>query len=193
MFLHPADHGILDFKIPVNLEFVNTVRNLYAPPTHGVFQLVPPDFDTTISNLYTQFGSPPVSRDSCWDVYLMLLGALRRLDEICNTAAEEIDRRWGYTLRMAQDESSDGTELDPSLRPLRNGDDGIGENGYYYMGGVNNGTGLDSGHHKELDNLAERVDGPLPKNIVLPEVETVDWGAYFSDEEELNDPDADEW
>ncbi|KAJ7205465.1 hypothetical protein GGX14DRAFT_312060, partial [Mycena pura] len=44
MFLHPADHGILDFKIPVNLEFVDTVHNLYAPPTHEVFQLVPPDF-----------------------------------------------------------------------------------------------------------------------------------------------------
>ncbi|KAJ7196274.1 hypothetical protein GGX14DRAFT_575086 [Mycena pura] len=178
-------------RIPVNLEFVNTVRNLFAPPTHEVFQLVPPDFDTTISNLYTQFGNPPVSRDSCWDVYLMLLGALHRLDEIYNTAAEEIDRRWGYTLRMARDESPDGMELDPSLRPLGNGDDVIGENGYYYMGGVNNGAGF--GHHKELDDLAERVDGPLPKDIVLPEVETVYWGAYFSDEEELNDPDADEW
>ncbi|KAJ7206630.1 hypothetical protein GGX14DRAFT_367095, partial [Mycena pura] len=41
MFEHPQDYGILDFKIRVAPEHIQTVRELYAPTTHEVFQLVP--------------------------------------------------------------------------------------------------------------------------------------------------------
>ena len=103
--------------------------------------LSPPDFSTIITSIYGSLGSPPVSRKSCWDVYLALLTGLRQLDALYNTPVA-LDEKWGHTLTMAQDESPDGMELLPDLRPLRNGDNVVGAGGYYYMGGVNNGAGL---------------------------------------------------
>ena len=101
----------------------------------------PPDFSTIITSIYGSLGSPPVSRKSCWDVYLALLTGLRQLDALYNTPVA-LDEKWGHTLTMAQDESPDGMELLPDLLPLRNGDNVVGAGGYYYMGGVNNGAGL---------------------------------------------------
>ncbi|KAJ7800423.1 hypothetical protein B0H14DRAFT_2616260 [Mycena olivaceomarginata] len=48
--------------------------------------------------------------------------------------------QWGYAL--AVDAHAGDIELTPNLQPLTNGDDVIGPNGSYYMGGVNNGEGL---------------------------------------------------
>ncbi|KAJ7794227.1 hypothetical protein B0H14DRAFT_3159167 [Mycena olivaceomarginata] len=44
MYEAPEDYGALDFKIRVNPIAIAEVRNLYAPPDHDVFELVPRDF-----------------------------------------------------------------------------------------------------------------------------------------------------
>ncbi|KAJ7203033.1 hypothetical protein GGX14DRAFT_399001 [Mycena pura] len=183
MFEHPQDYGILDFKIRVVPEHIQTVRELYAPTTHEVFQLVPPDFSTIITGIYGSLGSPPVSRKSCWDVYLALLTGLRQLDALYNTPVA-LDKKCGHTLTMAQDESPDGMELLPDLRPLRNGDNVVGAGGYYYMGGVNNinGAGLDTAQIEQLDKLEEKVDGVVPAPVVI----------NHDEQKDANDPDADE-
>ncbi|KAJ7240684.1 hypothetical protein C8J57DRAFT_1527356 [Mycena rebaudengoi] len=54
---------------------------------------------------------------------------------------------------MARDDYAKEIELLPNLRPLRNGDSVIGPGGFYYMGGVNNGDGLDSQQSARLDEM----------------------------------------
>ncbi|KAJ7432412.1 hypothetical protein B0H11DRAFT_1760479, partial [Mycena galericulata] len=135
---HPGDYGVLDLKIKVEQEAVDSVRALYAPKDHEVFQLVPPDFQAIITEMYVQLGEPIVTRESCWDVYLQLLGQFRNLDSVHNIP-QNLDEQWGYTMTMARDEFAKEIELIPNLQPLRKGDDIIGPGGSYYMGGVNNG------------------------------------------------------
>ncbi|KAJ7466082.1 hypothetical protein FB451DRAFT_1178913 [Mycena latifolia] len=86
-----------------------------------------------------------------------------------------IDAEWGYALAMAGDEHAEKMELIPELQPLRNGDSVVGPNGSYYMGGVNNGQGLDEPRGEEdMD-------------------EDVELFAWFSDEVFAGGSDIDEW
>ncbi|KAJ7032819.1 hypothetical protein C8F04DRAFT_958458, partial [Mycena alexandri] len=133
MWEHPGDFGVLDFKVFCQLQF--------APRENEVFQLVPPDFHAIIAQIYVEIGEPPVTRGSCWDVYRQLLSAFRALDE-AHHIPHDIDTEWGYM--TAGDEHAGDIELAPNLQPLRNGDDVVGQDGFYYMGGVNNGEGLDT-------------------------------------------------
>ncbi|KAJ7730069.1 hypothetical protein DFH07DRAFT_756425 [Mycena maculata] len=81
---HPGDYGVLDFKIEVEKEAVDSVHALYGPKDHEIFQLVPPDFQAIITEMYVQLGQPPVTRESCRDIYLQLLGQFRNLDSVDN-------------------------------------------------------------------------------------------------------------
>lgn len=123
-------------QITVEQEGIDRVRNMYAPRDLDVFQLVPPDFNVIITQIYAEAGHPAVTWDSCWDVYLTLL---RRLEALLLRDAIDINDRWGYTLTQAQDDCVNEIELLPDLEELRGGESVIGP---YYMGGVNNGDGL---------------------------------------------------
>ncbi|KAJ7767595.1 hypothetical protein B0H14DRAFT_2402735 [Mycena olivaceomarginata] len=135
MFENPGDFGVLDFKVMVHQDAIDQVRNLYAPKDHAVFQLVPPDFAVIINQLYCEIGQPPVTRQSCWDIYLQLLDCFHALDDVYN-------EKWGYALTMARDDYAKEIELIPNLPPLHNRDSVIGPDRFYYMGGVNNSEGL---------------------------------------------------
>ncbi|KAJ7601275.1 hypothetical protein DFH06DRAFT_898513, partial [Mycena polygramma] len=41
---HPANYGVLDFKIKVTPNAINDVREVFVPPENQVFQSVPPNF-----------------------------------------------------------------------------------------------------------------------------------------------------
>ncbi|KAJ7670123.1 hypothetical protein DFH06DRAFT_1372925 [Mycena polygramma] len=186
---HPANYGVLDFKIKVNPNAINDVRGVFAPPENEVFQLVPPDFQDIIAQIYMDIGQPPVTRASCWDVYRQLLGVFRGLDA-AHRIPHDIDADWGYALAMAGDAHAKDIGLTPNLQPLRNGEDVIGPGGAYYMGGVNNGNGLDATQSTELDDMLNE-DEP-----VIREDESNDEGeifAWFSDEEVPDDATNDEW
>jgi hypothetical protein len=159
MFKNPGDFGVLDFKVHsdiykyicsdlltkdqamVRQDAIDQVRNLYAPKDHTIFQLVPPNFAVIINQLYCEIGQPPVTRQSCWDIYLQLLNCFHALDDVYNIP-HGINEKWGYALTMARDNYAKEIELIPNLPPLHNGDSVIGPDGFYYMGGVNNGEGL---------------------------------------------------
>ncbi|KAJ7214559.1 hypothetical protein GGX14DRAFT_360127, partial [Mycena pura] len=127
--------------VKVEKDAINTVRALYAPKDHEVFQLVPPDFGVIITQIYIEIGQPPITRESCWDIYLQLLGQFRALDSV-HDIPRDMDERWGHALTLARDDHAKDIELIPNLQPLRNGDEVVGLGGSYYMGGVNNGEGL---------------------------------------------------
>ncbi|KAJ7668830.1 hypothetical protein B0H17DRAFT_1162310 [Mycena rosella] len=155
MYEHPGDYRVLDFKVCtlVNLpEAIDEVRALHAAEDHNVFQLVPPDFHAIISQMYDEMGQPPVTRATCWDIYLRLLTRFRALDE-AHDIPHDIDAEWGYALTMAGDYHAEDIELIPDLQPLRNGDEVVGPDGSYYMGGVNNGEGLDAEKLAQLDQM----------------------------------------
>ena len=87
----PGKYGVLDFgvrtchrlkiiwltlslrqQIKVHSEAIEDVRQLYAPPDHEVFLLVPMDFATTINEVYVRVGSPVIAVDTVWNVYRAL-------------------------------------------------------------------------------------------------------------------------
>ncbi|CAK5265456.1 unnamed protein product [Mycena citricolor] len=108
MFEFPEDYAILDFKIKVDPIGIEKVRQMYAPPDHDVFLLVPPDFEIAILDIYAKLNSPIVDRDSCWDVYLQLLNRLKELDQLNNVR--------GRRAPWARDHARD--PLHPLCRPV---------------------------------------------------------------------------
>ncbi|KAJ7453164.1 hypothetical protein FB451DRAFT_1185414 [Mycena latifolia] len=89
---------------------------------------------------------------------------------------------------MARDEHAEKMELIPDLQPLRNGDSVVGPNGSYYMGGVNNGQGLDA---EQSDQLNRMIDGDEPRGEEDMD-EDVELFAWFSDEVFTGGSDIDE-
>jgi hypothetical protein len=53
------------------------MEELYAPPDHPVFNLVPAAFHDHVSNAYSAIGKPNINVDTFWEVYLSLLRRLR--------------------------------------------------------------------------------------------------------------------
>ncbi|KAJ7903946.1 hypothetical protein B0H13DRAFT_2334961 [Mycena leptocephala] len=165
----PEDFGVLDFKIKVDPAVITHVRNLYAPPDHKCLKF------------YSEIGSPPVTRTNVWDIYMAILSRFRHLDN-AHRVPTQLDDQWGYTLTMARNDYEDDLALIPNLTPLHNGSEVVGPNGYYYMGGVNNGLGLDDMQSSQLDAMMDR-DEPLPEaEVELEEGDQL--MAWFSDEEE---------
>ncbi|KAJ7468305.1 hypothetical protein B0H11DRAFT_46837, partial [Mycena galericulata] len=177
----PEEFGILDFKVKVDPDSVVYVRNLYAAPDHEVFELVPPDFAQLAAEFYTQMGQPPVLRTNVWDIYMGILTRFQHLDNMHRVPAE-LDEHWGYTLTMARDDYQDDIALIPNLSPLHNGSDVVGLQGLKYMGGVNNGLGLNEEQASKLDEMTNH-DEPLPEGEADLE-EGDQLMAWFSDEED---------
>ncbi|KAJ6613175.1 hypothetical protein B0H10DRAFT_1806111, partial [Mycena sp. CBHHK59/15] len=100
MYEAPEDFGVLDFKIQVDPAAITHVRNLYAPPDHEVFELVPKDFAELAAEFYAQIGHPPITRTNVWDIYLALLSRFQHLDNLHRIPAQ-LDNERGYTLTLA--------------------------------------------------------------------------------------------
>ncbi|KAG1851233.1 hypothetical protein C8R48DRAFT_612750, partial [Suillus tomentosus] len=123
VYQSPEDFGALDFKITVEREALDHVRNLYIDPSHIIFDLVPQSFGKLIQCCYEELGRPSVTRQSAWDVYLLLLDMLQGNEEI-PSAIEDVEE---------------------DLPLLENHQDlpyHEENNGTYYMGGVGGGLGL---------------------------------------------------
>ncbi|KAJ7650764.1 hypothetical protein FB45DRAFT_820169 [Roridomyces roridus] len=179
VFENPEEYGALDFKVRVRPDAIAQVRQLYAPPDHEVFALVPADFQELAMQFYNEISipPPPVTRDNVWDVYLFILHRFEALDL-------ELEERWGYAVTMSRDDYQEGLELLPNLQPLPQYD---GPGGEAYLGGVNNGLGLDASHMARLDAMMNR-DLPLPHGtldiieVPLPRAEF--WGDDENEEEQ---------
>ena len=100
----------------------------WAPRDLPVFRLVPETFDEQANLLYDNLGRPAVSSSSFWDVYKQLLSAFRALP-----ASPLLDEA---VLAAAADVVEEEVPLLPGLRDLRYGNDGIGDLGYVYHGGL---------------------------------------------------------
>ena len=74
------------------------MEQLYAPPDHVVFTLVPPTFHECMTELYLSIGEQEVTVRTFWDIYCDLLGRLRermdnQLTEVLNTFQANLDNK----------------------------------------------------------------------------------------------------
>lgn len=127
----PEDFNALDFKITIDHDGVNRVREHYIKSAHPVFDIVPPTLGDFIQQCYGQMGSPEVTRLTVWTVYRDLLFALQLADNI------------SPTLSLNEADEDDALPLLEGCTDLPFCDE---PNGPYYMGGVGGGLGLGMGY-----------------------------------------------
>ncbi|KZT52387.1 hypothetical protein CALCODRAFT_531300, partial [Calocera cornea HHB12733] len=72
---HPQRFGARDYRVLVTDSDIDLIEQLYATPSHPVFQLVPPTFDDHIAHNYRAIGAPAITLASFWMVYLRLRDA----------------------------------------------------------------------------------------------------------------------
>ena len=53
-------------------EIFDEMEELYAPPDHPVFELVPAAFHNHASDAYSAIGEPNINIETFWEVYLRL-------------------------------------------------------------------------------------------------------------------------
>ncbi|KAG1908077.1 uncharacterized protein F5891DRAFT_974653 [Suillus fuscotomentosus] len=159
------DFGALDFKIKIEKATVDHVRATYIKPGHPVFDLVPSDLGDTLQMCYECLGHPVVNRKSAWTVYLGLLHIFSTLIET--------------RPQMPLPDSIEGDEELLLLQEHRDLPFHEETNGYYYMGGVRGGLGLDDGHHQLLNDLTHKDEPDVPHEA--DNAGLVVW--EFSDEE----------
>jgi hypothetical protein len=127
-------------KVAVQPEGIEFVRQKYCPPNDPVFDLVPPDFGELASRFYVNMGSPLITRDNVWNVYLELLRQFRDLDDVPFPVEWRDAASLGRQQEAPPAEDFD-TDLFPNLQLLAGGVDAPRDDGSIYYGGVNGGLG----------------------------------------------------
>ncbi|KIK59520.1 hypothetical protein GYMLUDRAFT_169437, partial [Collybiopsis luxurians FD-317 M1] len=84
---HPDSYGVLDFKVIIDPDasYIQEAEQLYAPPDHPIFDLVPAEFDYWANNYFQQIGSPEINHDTVWDVYVQMLQKFRNNSHLLTT------------------------------------------------------------------------------------------------------------
>ncbi|KAG1742101.1 hypothetical protein EDB19DRAFT_1827762 [Suillus lakei] len=195
IYQSPENFSVLDFKIKVECEALDHVRDLYIDPSHIVFNLVPWPFSEFMEHCYTELRCPVVTRQTVWDVYLRLLTIVQASKEMIPHHIE------------LYDEPEEDLIALPLLENYQDLPDHEDSNGGYYMGGTRPSeyiTVVDSDlvtniyavgeHLHQLESLA-RDDKPnitlgINENAVgLDHAGLVVW--EFSDGDDLDDNDLD--
>ncbi|KAG0700694.1 hypothetical protein DFH29DRAFT_1000934 [Suillus ampliporus] len=162
-------------------------RNKILP--HGVPNLIykaVKDFGTSdfkvfrecISQFYDGLDCPAVTWQSAWEIYLQLLEILQCANEL---------PPW---IELLDNEDEDVVPLLDNYQDLPAHEE---SNGAYYMGGVNRGLGMDTGHHHQLDSLEH--DNELELTGAEEVFRLDDAGLVISKFSDCEDDDrfADEW
>lgn len=103
---------------------LDELEQIYAPPDHPVFQLVPTTFRKIATKLYGEIGSPIVDFKSFWPVYEQLL---QKFIENGCTRDEELQNELNSVIEDSRRISDDDKlPLIPGLKELRNGDNVVG-------------------------------------------------------------------
>ncbi|KDR80468.1 hypothetical protein GALMADRAFT_136943 [Galerina marginata CBS 339.88] len=95
IFNSPDRYGCLDFKVKVQPEAFQYVREKFAPSSDPVFELVPPIFAQYAGEAYMQIGKPALNSANIWHVYREV--NLLRLPTLMVIAATQIRSRLAPT------------------------------------------------------------------------------------------------
>ncbi|KAJ7574508.1 hypothetical protein C8J56DRAFT_802832 [Mycena floridula] len=134
IYEEPEAYECLDFKITVDPAHIRTVKEWLAPADHPVFELVPPSFHGYCFQFYQELGSPTITRDNVWNVYLFILDGFRRLDD---HVVDPFTPEWNASFTLGREDQWDDDAL--PLVPDQELPQAIG---HYYQGGVNGGLGV---------------------------------------------------
>lgn len=154
------------------------MEEIFADPTHPVFNLVPPRVGTFISKCYIEVGQPEVTRQSAWNVYSRLLQEMRAMS-LPGDVADAL-----MLVHVTDDDETaveDGDMLlSHGLQELPFGCDAPDEEGNVYLGGLADGFN----GYRDVGSDAEEAEGSgeeLPMEYV-----------EFTDREDVDDSGAEE-
>ncbi|KAJ7899222.1 hypothetical protein B0H14DRAFT_2331815 [Mycena olivaceomarginata] len=139
----PNQYGTTNYKVVVPPELFDEMEATWATPSDPVFKLVPDAFDRQVSAFYAKLGSPEVSLDSFWMIYVSLLNAF-------NTDIED-------GLRDDVEHADDHFEQTAALIPAQVNLPVVGDLGYQYLGGLAHPPSAASDEDGNSDK--ERDDG----------------------------------
>ncbi|KAG2357937.1 hypothetical protein BDR07DRAFT_1490064 [Suillus spraguei] len=159
----PEDFGALDFKVSIDREGIDYVRNVYIDASNPVFDLVPPMLGNFIEHCYDAMGRPALAENPHPNLLLT-----RTENEGAATGA--------LTLISGHADLPFNEEPDDM----------------YYMGGVRGGLGLGDSHVHNLNALAELDEPDVPLDGSSAGVGPLIVWQFSSDESE-NDGAVDEW
>ncbi|KZO97194.1 hypothetical protein CALVIDRAFT_527080 [Calocera viscosa TUFC12733] len=151
IFQYPDEFNAKQFhastRVAVRPEGLQAVRAIYAPSSHDIFHLVPPDFDRVMQQLYTNIGKPAVEFTTAWHalpvpIDMMLNGIWSLIH-----APPAWDARW--------DAEPDGSELREGF--LLDDDE---PEGLRYMGGLSRGAGLPEMYEDDTDKSSSASEEP---------------------------------
>jgi len=117
----PEKFDAMDFKVIIPPELINRLEAEYAPPSHEVFQLVPPAFHEHATHFYEAIGRPLVTYQSFWGIYRQLHHAFEAtidLDPVISAIPDTVNRIDNEKLSLL-----------PEMQELRGGDGVIGNSG----------------------------------------------------------------
>jgi hypothetical protein len=109
------------------------MEQLYAPPDHPVFTLVPPTFHERATELYQSIGEPEVTVGTFWEIYRNLLGKLREPEDDQLTDVFE-------TFQANVNNSAEDMALLPNMEPFRLGQPLDLGGRTTYVGGLEEGS-----------------------------------------------------
>jgi len=105
------------------------MEQLYAPPDHPVFTLVPRAFHERAKDVYQSIGEPEVTVKSFWDIYRKILGILQ--EPVDDQLTEEL-----HTFQANLNNSAEGMDLLANMEPFRLGQPLALGGKSTYMGGL---------------------------------------------------------
>ncbi|KAG2140820.1 hypothetical protein BD769DRAFT_1626239 [Suillus cothurnatus] len=80
IFYHAKEYDSCDFSVKVDHSSLDAMRQIYTPPDHPVFLLVPQEFSQQASLFMAELGSPLVTWDNVWNVYADLLMCFQSIE-----------------------------------------------------------------------------------------------------------------
>jgi hypothetical protein len=113
----------LQNEIPVTPGLIADLENMYAPPDHPVFELVPPAFESQAKIFYASMGDPIITRDNFWATYQRLLQSFRD-QPVANQDLQAVLAGHDEHCRSIAEE--DPGVILPGLKELRDGADAVG-------------------------------------------------------------------
>lgn len=144
-------------------------------------ELVPPDFHLEAQFFYNELGQPEVNRENIWNIYLALHQRFEAGPEMPFDSWLQLENDL-----EEEDEVADAFNFSENLQPLQGGV--IDTEGYYYLGGLNNGAGLPptADDDEAIPDVIEELGEPYE------EENEADLRVDFSsDEDEPSDRDID--
>lgn len=122
-----ANFNLSNCQINVTESLFDKVKDKWAPSHLPIFELVPQAFDEQINRVYASIGHPAISSRNFWEIYDLMLTSFQSLPE---------DAHVSRAIQMADNGLEEQVALTENLRDLRYGDNGVGDLGYIYYGGL---------------------------------------------------------